>query len=217
MKMEEKIKEIAKKTTMTTAEVAESLKSQAEKGLPLNLQFFSESEGEENVETTENTQDDEQDNATFTRSDVDREVSKAVESALSKREAKLKEEMEARIEEERNEAAEYAKLTQKEQEEAEYKKRIEELEKREQELNNRQLLNQIESDLKDNSLPIELADTLLSLQDNEKIKTRINDIKSYVDELVNGRVKEALRQETPNASTKDIKHDPFQAKIAKYK
>src|SRR5699024_12558801 len=98
-----------------------------------------------------------------------------------------------------------------------YKYCIKELEKRDQNINNRKMLNQIESELKDNSLPIELDDTLLSLQDNEKIKTRINDIKSYVDELVNGRVKEALRQETPNASTKDIKHDPFQAKIAKYK
>src|SRR5699024_8633241 len=103
-KMEEKIKEIAKKTTMTTAEVAESLKSQAEKGLPLNLQFFSESEGEENVEITENTQEDEQETTTYTQSELDRQVSKAVESAITKQRNKWEEEKQQEIEQAKNEA-----------------------------------------------------------------------------------------------------------------
>src|SRR5699024_12243914 len=130
MKMEKKIKEIAKKTTMTTAEVAESLKLQAEKGLPLNLQFFSESEGEENVETTENTQEEEQESTTFTRSDVDREVSKAVQSALDKREAKHKEEMQKAIEDANAEKERLTKLSEKE-------RKDEELTKREQEIADR--------------------------------------------------------------------------------
>lgn len=176
-----------------------------------------EVETNEEVETTENTQNEEQENATFTQSEVDSQISKAVESALKKRESKMQEELEKRIEKERNEAAEYAKLTQKEQEEADYKKRKEELEKREQELNNRELKSQVESDLKENNLPLTFADTLISVQDNEKIKGKIADIKTEFDEAVNAQVKEALRQETPTQSTKDLADDPFTAKLAKYK
>ena len=174
-------------------------------------------ETNDDVEITENQKTDEQDNTTFTQAEVDRQISKAVESALSKREAKMKEEMEQRIEQERNEAAEYAKLTQKEQEEAEFNKRLEELEKREQELNNQQLLNQIESDLKENNLPTSFSETLLSLQDNEKIKGKIVEIKEEFDAAVNEQVKEALRQDTPGQSTTEKEVDPFTAKINQYK
>lgn len=174
-------------------------------------------ESTENVEATENKQNKEQGNATFSQSEVDSQISKAVDSALKKREEKHEKELQERIEKERNEAAEYAKLSQKDKEEAEYKKRVEKLEQREQEINNRELVGQIQTDLKDNGLPTELADTLLSLQDNEKIKGRISDIKKHVDEAVNEKVKEALRQDTPNAGTKEIESDPFQKLMNKYK
>lgn len=174
-------------------------------------------ETNEEVETTENNTNEEQENTTYTQSEVDSKISKAVESALKKREAKMQEELEERIEKERNEAAEYAKLTQKEQEEEDYKKRMQELEKREQEINNRELKAQVESDLKENNLPLTLADTLISVQDNEKIKGKIADIKKDFDDAVNAQVKEALRQETPTQSTKELADDPFTAKLAKYK
>src|SRR5690625_73308 len=170
-----------------------------------------------NDETTENTQEEKQDNATFTQSEVDRQISKAVESAISKQRAKWEQEKQEEIEKAKSEAEEYAKLTQKEKEEAELTKRLEELEKREKELNNRELLGQIQSDLKENNLPAELADTLLNLQDNGKIKAKIGDIKKHIDDTVNAQVKEALRQETPTQSTREVENDPFQAKIAKYK
>src|SRR5690625_3877251 len=118
-------------------------------------------ENEEEVKITEENNDEKQDNATFTQSEVDRQISKAVESALSRREAKLEEEYAEKIEKERQDAIQYAKLTQKEQEEAEFNKRMEELEQREKELNDRQLLNQIESDLKENNLPTSFSETLL--------------------------------------------------------
>lgn len=174
-------------------------------------------ETDEQVETTENTQEEKQDNTTYSQSEVDRQISKAVESAIQKQRAKWEEEKQQEIEQAKDEAAEYAKMTQKEKEEAEFKKRLEELERREKELNNRQLLNEIESDLKENELPIALADALLALQDNEKIKNKISDIKKHVDEQVNVRVKEALRQDTPNEGTKELSSDPFTAKLAKYK
>ena len=171
----------------------------------------------EEVEMTENQQTNEQENTTYTQSEVDRQISKAVESALSKRESKLQKELEERIEKERQDAAEYAKLTEKERAEADYQKRLEVLEAREKEINNRQLLGQIESDLKENELPTSLAETLLTIQDNEKIKSKIVDIKKEIDDAVNAKVKEALRQDTPSQSTNEKELDPFAAKLAKYK
>src|SRR5699024_5076928 len=138
-------------------------------------------------------------------------------SALEKREAKMQKELEQRIEKERNEAAEYAKLTAKEQEEADYKKRIEQLEKREKELNDRQLLNQIESDLKENSLPVSFAQSLLTMKDNEKIKKAISSIKKEFDNAINEQVKEKLRQDTPGVGVQATEKDPFQTILEKYK
>ena len=153
----------------------------------------------EQVEETEDAQE-EQENITYTQSEVDRQISKAVENALEKNRAKWEKEKQEQIEKERNEAAEYAKLTQKEKEEADYKKRLEELEKRERELNNRQLASQIESDLRENNLPVAFTDSLLAIQDNEKIKEAISDIKKEFVDAINTQVKDALRQDTPKAS-----------------
>lgn len=158
-----------------------------------------EQEHTEQVEETEDAQE-EQENITYTQSEVDRQISKAVENALEKNRAKWEKEKQEQIEKERNEAAEYAKLTQKEKEEADYKKRLEELEKRERELNNRQLASQIESDLRENNLPVAFTDSLLAIQDNEKIKEAISDIKKEFVDAINTQVKDALRQDTPKAS-----------------
>src|SRR5690625_6048018 len=88
---------------------------------------------------------------------------------------------------------------------------MEELEQREKELNDRQLLNQIESDLKENNLPTSFSETLLSLQDNEKIKGKIVEIKEEFDAAVNEQVKEAHRQDTPGQSTTEKEVDPFRS------
>src|SRR5699024_771972 len=192
-KMEEKIKEIAKKTTMTTAEVAESLKLQAEKGLPLNLQFFSESEGEENVEITENTQEEEQENTTFTRSDVDREVSKAVQSALDKREAKHKEEMQKAIEDAIAEKERLSKLSEKERQEEQLTQREKEIDEREAEIARKELKADAITDLNEKGLPSEFADILLG-DDAETTLENINTFKTAFDSAVNAAVKEKLRQ-----------------------
>lgn len=169
-----------------------------------------------NDEITENTTNEEQENTTFTQSEVDSQISKAVAKALENGKAKWEQKKQEELEQAKNEAAEYAKMTEKEKAEAEYNKRLEELEKREKELNNRQLLSEIQSDLQANELPKELAETLLSLQDNEKIKQQIDSIKKHIDDVVNNRVKETLRQGTPNESTAEITNDPFTQRLQKY-
>jgi len=218
--MIEKIREIANKTAMTEAEVAGTLHSQAENGLPLNLQFFAEDSTDEDNQIDDKQDDDEHDDnqdKTFTQSEVDSQISKAVDKALKNQQSKLEEQMQEKIEQERNEAAEYAKLTQKEKEEADYNKRLEALEKREKELNDRQLLNQIESDLKENSLPTSFAQSLLTIQDNGKIKDAITNIKEEFDSAVNEQVNSRLRQDTPSEGTKATESDPFAKIMSKYK
>ncbi|MDL4842829.1 capsid assembly scaffolding protein Gp46 family protein [Aquibacillus rhizosphaerae] len=129
--------------------------------------------------------------------EADRKLSKSLEKKRAEWE-KEKKQIEADA---KKTAEEYAKLTAKEKEDAEYQKRVEALEKREQELNNKQLLSEIQTDLKDNSLPGEFAESLLTIQDNEKIKKQISVLKKSFDDAVQEKVKEALRQETPKGST----------------
>lgn len=170
---------------------------------------------EENKQVEEK-QEEQVTEETYTRSDVDREISKAVETAINNQRKKWEEEKQAEIERAKNEAAEYAKMTQKEKEEAELKRKLEEIEKREQELNQRELLAQIKSDLQENELPTELAETFIGLQDNEKIKANIKSVKELIDKEINNRVKERLRQDTPEESVGEVKTDPFTEKLRKY-
>lgn len=189
-----------------------------DKYLKLNLQHFAES-GEGSGEGTEpgkgnpnnttepgsNPEDKPgKGEETFTQSELDSQISKAVDSALKKQESKLEKQKQEELDKAKAEAAEYAKMTQKEKEDAERQKREEELNKRERELNDKELLSQIEFDLKENGLPDAFAPSLLSIQDNEKIKEGITDIKKQFDSAVNDKVKEALRQETPPNGGKNI-------------
>lgn len=153
---------------------------------------------------------------TYTQSELDSRISKAVESATAKRESKLQAEVEERIEKERNEAVEYARLTQSEKDKADYEKREKALKDREQAINNRELRGQIEADLKENELPASLADSLLTLQDNEKIKESIAGIKKEFDDAINQRVKESLRQDSPTASSREVETDEFAKRLKKY-
>lgn len=128
---------------------------------------------------------------------IEAEADRKLAKALEKKQAEWNEKLEERLKEERKSAEEYAKMTAKEKEDAEYQKRVEKLEAREKEINNRELLSQIESDLKENDLPTTFAQSLLSIGDNEKIKESITGIKKDFDAAVAEKVKEALRQETP--------------------
>jgi len=176
--------------------------------LKLNLQFFGDpNDPPEDPPADPPEEDPEDKDTTFTQSEVDSQISKAVDSALKKQQAKLEKEKQAELDKAKAEAAEYAKLTQKEKEEADYNKRVKALEDREQELNNKELLSQIESDLKENELPPSFAQSLLAIQDNEKIKESITDIKKQFDEAVNEAVKGKLRQDTPPAGSNSLSNN----------
>jgi len=164
--------------------------------LKLNLQFFSEDEGEEDVETTENAQEEEQENTTFTRSEVDREVSKAVQSALDKREAKHKEDMQKAIEDAIAEKERLSKLSEKERQEEQLTQREKQIAEREAEIARKELKADAIADLNEKGLPSGFADILLG-EDAESTLENINTFKTAFDSAVNAAVKEKLRQDTP--------------------
>lgn len=170
--------------------------------LTLDIQYFAEggevgTDGEGAEGGAEGGKDPEG-KSTFTQSEVDSQISKAVEKALQRKQADFDKKLEEKLAAERKSAEDYAKMTAKEKEEAKYQERLKELEAREKEINSRELLTQIETDLKDNELPLSFATSLLNVGDNEKIKESIAGIKKDFDAAVNDKVKEALRQDTPN-------------------
>ena len=174
--------------------------------LNLNLQFFADNDegepGQSNDKKSENNSGQEQE--TYTRSEVDSQISKAVETALSKRERKHQQELEDAREEAKKEAESYAKLTEKEKKDKEIEKREQALAEKEKEFKLRELKSDVESDLKEKGLPTSFAQSLIHLEDNEQINEVVNAIKEDFDRAVQEQVKEATRQSTPSGQQSDV-------------
>lgn len=174
--------------------------------LNLNLQFFADNDegepGQSNDKKLENNSGQEQE--TYTRSEVDSQISKAVETALSKRERKHQQELEDAREEAKKEAERYANLTEKEKKDKEIEKREQDLAKKEKEFKLRELKADVESDLKEKGLPTSFAQSLIHLEDNEQINDVVNSIKEDFDKAVQEQVKEATRQSTPYGQGSDV-------------
>lgn len=174
--------------------------------LNLNLQFFADNDegepGQSNDKKPENNSVQEQE--TYTRSEVDSQISKAVETALSKRERKHQQELDKAREEAKKEAESYAKLTEKEKKDKEFEKREQALAEKEKEFKLRELKSDVESDLKEKGLPTSFAQSLIHLEDNEQINDVVNSIKEDFDKAVQEQVKEATRQSTPSGQRSDV-------------
>lgn len=168
--------------------------------LNLNLQFFADNDegepGQSNDKKSENNSGQEQE--TYTRSEVDSQISKAVETALSKRDRKHQQELDKAREEAKKEAESYAKLTEKEKKDKEFEKREQALAEKEKEFKLRELKADVESDLKEKGLPTSFAQSLIHLEDNEQINDVVNSIKEDFDKAVQEQVKEATRQSIPS-------------------
>lgn len=168
----------------------------------LNLQFFAENEGdsentnEDDNKESENDSDSKQE--TYTKNEVDSAISKAVDSALKKRERKHQQELEQAREEARKKAESYAKLTEKEKRDKEIEEREQALAEKEKEFKLRELKSDVESDLKEKGLPTSFAESLIHLEDVEKINEVVKEIKADFDNAVQEQVKEVTRQSTPN-------------------
>ncbi|WP_179134074.1 DUF4355 domain-containing protein [Halobacillus massiliensis] len=167
----------------------------------LNLQFFAEDDTSDSDTDQDDTNDsDDNQDQSFTQSDVDSAVSKAVDKALKNREKQFEKEKQRAIDDAKKDAKEYAKMTKSEQEQADFEKRKKALDDRERDLNLKQLRTEVEVNLKEEGLPSDFAESLITLEDNEKIKESISNIKKTFDEAVNHAVKEKLRQDPPEGN-----------------
>ncbi|MEB2655260.1 capsid assembly scaffolding protein Gp46 family protein [Staphylococcus haemolyticus] len=168
----------------------------------LNLQFFAENEGDSENTNEDDNKESENDNdskqETYTKNEVDSAISKAVDSALKKRERKHQQDLENAREEARKKAESYAKLTEKEKRDKEIEEREQALAEKEKEFKLRELKSDVESDLKEKGLPTSFAESLIHLEDVEKINEVVKEIKADFDNAVQEQVKEVTRQSTPN-------------------
>ncbi|EAE5023167.1 DUF4355 domain-containing protein [Listeria monocytogenes] len=167
---------------------------------------------EENLKENEiTTEEESQSDDTFTQSQVDSQVSKAVDKALNKAKAKWEHEQNSAIEKAKNDAAEYAKLTEAQKQEADFKKKQEALAAQEAEFNSKRLLVEVKEDLQKEGLPISFAESLIGIGDNEKIKKAIDGLKKEWDSQIAGKLKESARQTTPSeaAAFKDKNGNPL--------
>jgi len=147
-------------------------------------------------------------------SEADKRTSKALETAKTKWEA----EQAKALEDAKAEGQRLAKMTSDEKQDEEMKQRIANIEKREKELNVRELKSATVSMLNDNGLPANLADSLVALGDADKIKSAADTLKKSLDETVNQRVNESLRDDPPanTSSNLDTESDPFKQIMSKY-
>lgn len=172
------------------------------KRLKLNLQHFAEdnpNDPEGKGKQSENDQgDDDKKILELTQSELDSQKHKAVNKALANQEKKFEQRLNEAVENARSEGESYAKLTEKEKQEKALSEREQRLEERERAIRLNQLKSDVEFDLKEKGLPTSFAESLVVLDDNEKINEIVNQIKQDFDEAVQEQVKEATRQNEPN-------------------
>lgn len=172
------------------------------KRLKLNLQHFSDDnpndpEGKDK-QSGDNPGDDDKKVFELTQSELDSQKHKAVNKALANQEKKFEQRLKEAVENARSEGESYAKLTQKEKEEKALSEREKAIAEREKAQALRELESDVIADLKEQKLPTSFAKALIKIEDNEEIKSTINEIKSDFDNAVQEQVKEATRQSTPS-------------------
>lgn len=86
----------------------------------------------------------------------------------------------------------------KEKRDKEIEEREQALAEKEKEFKLRELKSDVESDLKEKGLPTSFAESLIHLEDVEKINEVVKEIKADFDNAVQEQVKEVTRQSTPN-------------------
>jgi len=172
------------------------------KRLKLNLQHFSDDnpndpEGKDK-QSGDNPGDDDKKVFELTQSELDSQKHKAVNKALANQEKKFEQRLKEAVENARSEGESYANLTQKEREEKELSEREKAIAEREKAQTLRELESDVIADLKEQKLPTSFAKALIKIEDNEEIKSTINEIKSDFDAAVKEGIKEVTRQSTPN-------------------
>lgn len=164
-----------------------------EKLMPMNLQFFAEpdSKPEPKPEGKPDTGKGEPEGGkTFTRDDIAK--------MISAEKTKWQKEHEADVEEAKNEAAKLAKMSAKEREDAENKKKLDDIAKREANLNRRELEVATKTELVNSDLPESFLDVVIG-KDAESTKENIKKVKELFDKEVQAEVTNRLKTDLPKA------------------
>lgn len=138
------------------------------------------------------TNDNADDQLTFTPQEFDSEVDKRIAKALETAKSKWNEEKQDEI----NRAEQLAKMSAEERKEAEDKAKAESLEKREKELNMREYRYEAKHQLEENGLPDSFVDMVLS-DDPATTKNNITAVRSEFDKAIEVAVTERLKGKTP--------------------
>ncbi|MGX8791733.1 DUF4355 domain-containing protein [Oceanobacillus sp. M60] len=203
----DKVKKLAIETPFTEGQIASSLAIRAQKGLPLDLQFFAEGEeGAGQVDGGEGGQQGESGNGeggegnekTFTQSEVDSKISKAVAAFEENQKPKQQDAINQAVKDALAEQQRLSKLSEKERQQEELTQREQELLEREEKIKRSELRSDAVADLQEKKLPSDFADILLG-EDAESTLANIKMFKDAFDNAVNDAVKEKLRQDTPPA------------------
>lgn len=172
-----------------------------------------ETQAQEEVETTEDAP------TTYTQAQLDSEADKRAAKALETAKAKWQQEQAKALEDAKSEGARLAKMTEDEKSKEIEKQRQSELDKREAELNQRELSTSTKSLLVDKGLPGDFVGSLVALGDADKIKSAVESIQKTIQETVNKQVETKLQTDSPKngASALDGTDDPFNKIMAQYK
>ena len=183
------------------------MKNNLEKDLLiLPLQFFADGGGAgadvpEGTPKDEGKKDEDKDK-TFTQSDLDSAISKAVASHSKKKDAEFQKLLDKAINEGIAKGKSYAELTDEQKKEADLAAREKAIQDKESELLTRERLTAITTDLAEAKLPKTFAKLLVLESDDKEVKTMIADFKKEYEEAINLGIKESLRQDTPQGDSK---------------
>ena len=145
-----------------------------------------------NNEVKENADVEVKEVKTFTQDEVDKMISKRLQ-----RERK---DIEAKIEAERKEAEELAKLSEQEKQKKLFEKKVAEFEATKRAFEQEKLLNETSKQLASKNLPIEFAE-MLKAEDAESTFENIKIFEAKFNEAVEKLVNERLKGKTPKAQT----------------
>ena len=134
---------------------------------------------------------------TFSQSELDAAISRAVEAHSKKKEKEFQKLLKKAEEDGVVKGKSYADLTEEQRKERDLEERMAALEAKEREITTRERKAAIIADLAQLELPADLADVLVQEQDDTKVKTAVAAVKKAFDDAVNAKVKASLRQPDP--------------------
>ncbi len=209
MNLNNKVEELARTTPFSKADIASSMLSRAEKGLPFDLQFFADGGGDggqggegDNPSGDKGGDETPPEKFELTQKELDKkiesEADRKLNSALQKKQQEWDSQLQEKINEALKEKERLSKLSEKERKEEEMTQKEKELARREAEIERKLLRSEAVDDLQAKGLPSDFADILLG-KDAESTLENINKFKKSFDEAVNEAVKAKLRQDPPPA------------------